>query len=123
MIVGVLMVLVGIGVPSARWYIPLGLSILFGCDAACVIGSIIYRSGPVNGEVVDRVQGEDGWSYDVCSDFNWSTHKYNPPVRCIAPTPPDNPYEKQPLHPLKWIAQAVLFAGDTLTGAISVKVR
>jgi hypothetical protein len=149
MIAGIVLILYGIlfRKNASAGAIALGVLLLFGADFFCVGGSLIYRSHPVNGDIVGQIPyrwcgkpdgidhcndgvtyGSGGtWYGDGCATFNWSTGKRDPMVACIAPTPEDNPYEQQPLHPIAWIAGGIKTIIDAVvqfvTGAIQIKVQ
>jgi hypothetical protein len=116
MVVGIVTVLTGI-IFKNDTCVGLGLVFLIGGDLGCIVGSLTYRSHPTNGDEVGRIGNAKG-----CSTYDWKNHTYCPMVECIAPTPEDNPYEQQPLHPLTWMWGGIVILGDALTGAISLKV-
>lgn len=140
MVMGSFVLLMGI-VNKDMAVITTGLLIVFIFDMASLSGSLSYRSHPTNGDIIGQIEHpwslpdrgctSDGWCSpaqsgsshsDGCAHFNWTTRSYDPMVECIAPTPEDNPYERQPLHPLVWIAGGVKGFWDFATGAIHIKV-
>jgi hypothetical protein len=149
MLIGIVLILYGTisGGDTGGGAIALGVLLLFGADFFCSIGSLVYMSHPVNGDIVGQIphrwcgkpDGVDhcndgitysyggSWYSDGCAAFNRSTGTHDPMVACIAPTPADNPYEQQPLHPIAWIAGGIKITIDTIiqivTGAIQIKVQ
>lgn len=93
----------------------IGVVLVFVGDFACILGSANYMSHPTNGYEVSSYLNK-------CAEFNYTTNNFNEPTQCIMPTPQDNPYEKQPLHPIAWILGFIADMGRLTTGAVKFKV-
>ncbi len=90
----------------------LGIGLVFIGDFSCAIGSANYMSHPTNGYEFKN---------NICSEYNFTSGSYDSHP-CIMPTQQDNPYEKQPLHPIAWISGFVWDLCKTTGGAIHFKV-
>jgi ABC-type transport system involved in multi-copper enzyme maturation permease subunit len=95
----------------------IGVEIILLLDLFCVFGSALYMSHPTNGYKFYDNQ----WN-QVCKEYNYTTYSFDDAQPCIMPTPQDNPYEKQPLHPIAWMFEFVWDLGKVVTGAVQFKV-
>lgn len=116
MVVGFICVVCGMGVFKGE-LIALGVILIFCGDGACALGSGYYMSHPTNGY---RFY-DNNWDH-ICKEYNYTIHSFENPQPCIMPTPQDNPYEKQPLHPIKWIIEFIWESMKLATGAVQFKV-
>lgn len=94
-------------------YIFIGVMLVLVGDVACIFGSANYMSHPTNGY---------DYGHNMCSEFNYTSYSYDSPRQCIMPTPQDNPYEKQPLHPIAWIVGGMWELSKLTNGAVKFKV-
>lgn len=117
MVFGIFIIIYGIITQPSGWagVILGGITLILLADGLCMFGSAFYMSHPTNGYIIN--------SYDnTCAQFNYtlnSLDKYQP---CIMPTPQDNPYEKQPLHPLKWGFNFGIDLCKAAAGSVNFKV-
>lgn len=113
MVVGFICVVCGIGAFKGE-LIAFGVILVLVGDFACVLGSANYMSHPTNGWNIGN---------NRCFEFDHSSSHFNDtPQQCIMPTQQDNPYEKQPLHPIKWIIGFIWESGKLANGAVKFKV-
>ena len=114
MFAGFVGALYGLITSNAETFV-LGIGLIFICDVACVLGSGFYMSHPINGWKTNPYLNK-------CAEYNYTTHSFENYQQCIMPTPQDNPYEKQPLHPIKWIIGFIWESVKLATGAVQFKV-
>lgn len=72
-----------------------GIVFILLADCFCMFGSALYISHPTNGYELNPHS-------NTCAQFNYTSSSFDNYQPCIKPTPQDNPYEKQPLHPISW---------------------
>jgi len=95
--------------------ISLGVGLILLLDLLCVFGSAYYMSHPTNGYKMS--------SYlNTCAEYNYTSSSFDNPQQCIMPTLQDNPYEKQPLHPIAWVLGFIGDVFKTISGAVRFKV-
>jgi hypothetical protein len=95
----------------------LSLALIFVGDGFCIFGSAYYMGHPINGD-----KGYDEHWNEVCKEFNYSLFSYDAYHPCIMPTAKDNPYEKQPLHPILWAYNFSMGLAKTIASDIKLKV-
>jgi hypothetical protein len=92
-----------------------GVTLILLADGLCMFGSAFYMSHPTNGYITNPHD-------HTCAEFNYSTNSFDNYQPCIMPTPQDNPYEKQPLHPIAWSLGFILDLFKAANGAVNFKV-
>jgi hypothetical protein len=92
-----------------------GIIFILLADCFCMFGSALYMSHPTNGYELNPYS-------NTCAQFNYTSSSFDNPQPCIMPTQQDNPYEKQPLHPISWGLEFVLGSFKAANGAVNFKV-
>lgn len=92
-----------------------GITLILLADAWCMFGSALYMSHPTNGYELNPLS-------NTCAQFNYTSSSFDNYQPCIMPTLQDNPYEKQPLHPISWGLEFVLGSFKAANGAVNFKV-
>lgn len=113
MIIGFILIVCGI-ITFKGELIFIGFLFVLVGDLACVFGSANYMSHPTNGFSIG--------SSNKCYEYNYSTGYLDNAQSCIMPTVLDNPYEKQPLHPIAWIGGLSADSSKTLNSMVRFKV-
>ena len=92
-----------------------GIVFILLADCFCMFGSALYMSHPTNGYELNP-------HGNTCAQFNYTSSSFDNYQPCIMPTLQDNPYEKQPLHPISWGLEFVLGSFKAANGAVNFKV-
>ena len=117
MVFSIFIIIYGIITQPSDWagVILGGITLILLADGLCMFGSAFYMSHPTNGYELNPHS-------NTCAQFNYTSSSFDNYQPCIKPTPQDNPYEKQPLHPISWGLEFVLGSFKAANGAVNFKV-